>query len=340
MINTLQNYTYASILIALVIYFLIVAKNILVPIVLAFAMAYLISLLSNSISQTRFFSLSIPKWLTGIISFIVIVGIIYGIVSITESNLSALIKNTDIYQNNLIVLSGSFGDIFGIDLNSTLESYLANLPLEKYFISIAGAITSITGNVSLIIVYIIFMLLEYGGTRRKLSRIITVSKQRIHIQELFSKITSEVNTYLKVKSLASLLTGFLTFLVLYFLGVDFALFFGLVAFLLNYIPTVGSIIGAALPSLLALVQFVSFGKFFLVLLLLIAVQVIVGQVLEPRVAGSTLSLSPLIIIISLIVASAIWGVVGMLLAIPALIVIRTLLMQSPKTVPIALLLGK
>ena len=128
--------------------------------------------------------------------------------------------------------------------------------------------------------------------------------------------------------------------VLTLVGVDFALFWAFLIFLLNYIPTIGSIVATAFPALLTLVQFDGFTPFFIVLIGVLAIQVAIGSFLEPRLLGNTLNISPLVVILALALWGLLWGVVGMLLCVPITIILIIIFAQFPPTRPIAVFLSR
>jgi len=129
-------------------------------------------------------------------------------------------------------------------------------------------------------------------------------------------------------------------MVLIFLGVDFALFWAFLIFLLNYIPTVGSIVAVIFPVTFSLLQFESWSIFTLLLIILTSVQLLYGNFLEPRLQGNKLNLSPLVIIFSLLFWGQMWGVVGMLLCVPIMVMINIVLSHIPATRGIAILLSE
>ena len=135
-------------------------------------------------------------------------------------------------------------------------------------------------------------------------------------------VDSHVRQYLVTKTLISLGTGALTWLVLFLLGVDFALVFGFIAFVLNYIPNIGSSIAVIFPFILTLLQFETLAIPMGVLIGLGGTQLIMGNVVEPRIMGYSLNLSPLLILVSLIFWGWLWGIWGMVLAVPLMATIK------------------
>ena len=116
---------------------------------------------------------------------------------------------------------------------------------------------SIAGNLGLIFVYTLFILLEYKSFDTKLQALAPTKKQYKEFQKTLNKITADIHSYVKIKTLASLATSALSYTLLVIIGLDFALFWAILIFFLNFIPNVGSVIAVIFPILLSLVQFSS-----------------------------------------------------------------------------------
>jgi AI-2 transport protein TqsA len=136
------------------------------------------------------------------------------------------------------------------------------------------------------------------------------------------------------------LTGVACYAVLRFEGIDFAESWALLIFVLNYIPNIGSIVGVAFPCLLALVQFETLTPFFVLITTLTLIQVAIGSVLEPMLMGQGLNMSPFAIILSLAFWGMIWGIAGMFLSVPILVIIIVVCAHVPKWRWVAVLLSK
>jgi predicted PurR-regulated permease PerM len=133
---------------------------------------------------------------------------------------------------------------------------------------------------------------------------------------MLDHIDQSISRYISLKTLISLITAVASYVALLLIGVDFPLFWAAVIFLLNFIPTIGSLIATLFPALMALLQFAAFGPFILVLMVVGTIQVLVGNVLEPKLMGSSLNISSLVVLISLAFWGTIWGIVGMILSVP------------------------
>lgn len=192
----------------------------------------------------------------------------------------------------------------------------------------------VLSNVLLVVLTIVFILLEVTGFPTKLSRAFGVSEVELI---RFSRITSEVQRYLGFKTLVSVATGLLAGLVTAVAGVDFPILWGLVAFLLNYVPNIGSIIAAVPPMLLALIQHGP-GRALAVALAYAAINVTLGNFLEPYLMGRKLGLSTLVVFCSLVFWGWMWGPIGMLLSVPLTMVVKIMLEHTEDLRWVAVLL--
>ena len=204
--------------------------------------------------------------------------------------------------------------------------------------SFAGSTLASFGNVMtnavMILLTVIFILAENMGFGEKLR----LARGSDVSQEWLTKFSESVHSYLAIKTAISLLTGLLIFIWLTILGVDYAVLWGLVAFLLNFVPTVGSFIAAVPAVLLAAVQLGIFPA-GLTLGGFVVVNLVMGNMLEPRWMGKGLNLSPLVVFVSLVLWGWVLGPVGMLLSIPLTIMIKIALENQEETHWIGVLLG-
>ncbi len=174
---------------------------------------------------------------------------------------------------------------------------------------------------------------------KKLSALFTGKEKEQQLRKLLQKISDDVRKYVTIKLIASLSTGILSYTFLMIIGVDFAAFWALLIFMLNFIPTIGSIIATIFPALITLVQFDTIGPFFLVAGGLTGIQILIGNFLEPKFTGSTLNLSPTIILLNLSLWGVIWGIPGMFLCVPFLVISMIVFSNVPQTRAIAVLLS-
>lgn len=197
------------------------------------------------------------------------------------------------------------------------------------------ALGGVLGNSFIIIITLLFILFEVSSFPVKLRAAFGVGDRST---QWVREITGNVARYVALKTVVSLVTGVGVGLWVGLAGLDFPLLWGLLAFLLNYIPTVGSLIAAVPAVLLALVQLGPTGA-AIVALGFIIVNIVMGNVIEPRMMGEGLGLSPLVVVLSLLAWGWVLGTVGMFLAVPLTVSLRIVLESSEDTRWIAVLLG-
>ena len=254
-------------------------------------------------------------------------------------SLNSLTQQLPTYQERLAVtitqvITWLNGQGFDIDANNFLLtdhfSPRVIMNLVSYGLSILRVLFT---NMFLILLTVLFILLETTSFPRKLAAAFPDPEILVH----FHTITANVNRYMGLKALISLVTGATIWLLLALIGVDFPGTWGLLAFFLNFIPAIGSII-AAVPAILWALMQLGFSAALLTLLAYLAVNIIIGNFLDPRLIGRKLGLSPLVVIISLIFWGWILGPIGMLLSVPLTMIAKIALSTNPDTRWLAVML--
>ncbi len=189
----------------------------------------------------------------------------------------------------------------------------------------------------LVLIYMLFIFAEQAIFRRKILSL--AGDQQEDAEQVLDTIGQGIQRYLGVKTLISLVTGALCYSGLVALNVPWALLFGVLTFLLNYIPTFGSIIAAIFPVVTVLAVGDSAGKALTVVALYLGVNLTLGSYIEPKILGRELDLSPLVIVLSVVVWGTLWGVVGAFLAVPITSAIQIVLASQESTRPLAVLLS-
>lgn len=213
-----------------------------------------------------------------------------------------------------------------------------NRALSSLFGSTLDSLASTLGLLGAVVVFLLFLIAEQATWPARVSR--ALSDERAgQVLRVAHAINRSISEYVAVKTLASLLTAALTLVALWAFDVDFSLLWGLLTFLANFVPYVGSFFAVLLPVLLDLVQSGSYAHAAALLIILIGVQQFIGIVVEPRLIGERLDLSPLMVILSLAFWGTLWGVPGMILAVPLVVVVRTTLAHIPQTTYLAALVA-
>lgn len=268
----------------------------------------------------------------------IVVGLFISLGMLLYSNAETLLLKWPVYQAQwkaktdslLVMLPDAVKDHL---LELAVDSRMANTALQSFL----GTFFNFLTVTVIVVLYLCFLLAERASFSRRLTRAFGPEKSE-RIMEVIASISHAISEYIRVKTLMSLLSGTCTTLILLAFGVDFPFTWGTLAFLLNYIPYLGSIVATVLPILLAFVQLDALWQGFAIAVLLVAIQQLIGMVIEPHIAGAKLGVSPLLIILSLAFWGVVWGIVGMLLAVPLLMVIKIVLDNIPATKPVAALM--
>jgi predicted PurR-regulated permease PerM len=208
-----------------------------------------------------------------------------------------------------------------------------------YIRNIPELAISISSNIILILVFFMFMLLESPFFNSKVDRIFS-NQNAAKIKNIMSSVYQDISRYLGTLTLISLATGICAWAVLSFAGVELAATWGVLTFLLNYIPTVGSIIATIPPVLMAIMQFSpAYFKPVVVLLSLGAIQIFLGNLITPKMVGDRIGLSPVIILVSLLLWGIIWGIPGAILSVPIAVIIKIICENFESLKPIAVIMG-
>lgn len=333
------NLSMIALLVLLSFYLLIAGQEVILPFVIALVFWFLINLLAKSYGRISLGDRHMPNWMCFTLSLLSFVAMFWATVKLISMNVDGVLEVAPAYQANFEAKMNSLLGYFGIREAPTFEQLVELINLGQFISATAGSLTSIVANSGLTLIYLLFLFLEQKNMDTKLSELITDQAKEERVRKLLRRISDDVRKYVTIKLAASLATGLLSYIFLMVVGVDFAAFWALLIFLLNFIPTIGSIIATIFPSLITLVQFDSLGPFFLVAGGLTSIQMLIGNILEPRFTGNSLNLSPTIILLNLSLWGVIWGIPGMFLCVPFLVITMIVFSHLPQTRGIAVMLS-
>ncbi len=310
------------------------AESILVPFFLAM---FLTVIFSSPLFWLNKKGVPMPLAMLIVIITVITLGLI--LIGFVGSTLDSILTALPSYQANLdqeMTIMIVWLESIGINIPDNILPGIFDQ--EKIVQLVTGVLTGLGGLLTdalLVLLMVFFMLLEASGLPAKLS--VALGDADTTITQL-SKIIDAIKRYLAIKTLISLTTGILIAIWLAIIGVDYPLLWGLLAFLLNYIPNIGSFIAAIPALLLAFIQLgpgatVLAGAGYLLF------NVVIGSVIEPRVMGRGVGLSTLIVFLSLVFWGWVLGIIGMLLSVPLTMCIKIALESSEDTRWIAILMG-
>lgn len=278
----------------------------------------------------------------GLAITIVLLGIVlvfFGLGEIIGSSVSSFSEDAPKYEKNLDEMGQSVGqylELKGIDISdNNLSTILAPSKIMQFTSGILKQMGSFMGNTLTILFLVLFLLMELDSFSIKTKAIVKSTNVSVDYLET---IAQSIRHYLSIKTLTSLLTGVVIWIGLLIIGIDYAIIWALIAFLLNYIPNIGSIIAAVPAVMFSLIQ-LGFGGALWTMLVFVVVNVLVGNFVEPKMMGKGLGLSTFIIFVALIFWGFVLGTVGMFLSVPLTMAIKIILDQNESTKWVAVILG-
>jgi len=317
----------------------IYAQSIIIPFILAILFWFLIRVIKKLLLKAKFVG-RMPKWIITLFSTLVLIGFLVLAVSMISKNIKVLSTTLPVYEANVNKIAQQINQQFDVDIMNMAGNFAQDLNFGSILSSLLSTLTGLFGNAFTVLLYLLFLLLEEPIFPKKLKAMYPDKKRYEHVKELVDKIDHSIGNYVALKTLTSLLTGFLSYFALLFIGIDAPLFWAFLIFVLNFIPTIGSLIATAFPAIFAILQFGEITPGILVLSIVGAIQLVVGNFIEPRLMGNSLNISPLVVFLTLAIWGVIWGISGMLLSVPITVILIIIMSEFPGTRPFAILLSQ
>ncbi|PZR01060.1 MAG: AI-2E family transporter [Cereibacter sphaeroides] len=298
---------------------LIVGQAILLPIFMAIIAVYVLTTAADVLGRLPLLDRVPPMVRHGLVLMAFTAAII-GFALVVAVTVNQLFAAMPRYQANLEALLLRLEGVGWIKTNPTWDDIrevtLERINLQRMFVWLLGSLTSFGLSFFLVAVYAAFLLAERTNFKAKLAAALPDSSHAEMTSRIVNEINRRIGDYLAVKTAINVILGIVSFAILWAMDVDFALFWAVLIGLFNYIPYLGGVIGVAFPVVLSLAQFGSPWTTLILAALLTAAQVYIGTVLDPRLVGKQVNLSPFVVLIALSVWSALWGLPGAILAVP------------------------
>lgn len=327
------------IVLPIIFYILQVLSFIFIPLIFSMFIALLFLPLMRKLNKKK-----VPKAIS-ITIVVIIIGVFFKLTGelIKLSSQEIISYESNIFEKaelKLEILISPLEDFIGIkrvEGINILEYYTQKINLNKTFGSTIDFIGGTISKTLMTAFFAILLLAESLNFQKVLNT--TLIKRKYSSIKVFMRIEKDIMTFIKVKFIISLITGIGFTVACYAFGVSFPIFWGLFAFVINFIQMIGSIISTVLLSLFAIVEMEPTGTLLFFILTIIAVQIIMGSVLEPIFMGKSFSINVITILIMLMFWGFLWGIPGTILAIPLTVFIKIILEQFPKTKVVANLMS-
>jgi predicted PurR-regulated permease PerM len=333
----MKNTAYFFITVIAIVVTLIYGKSLLIPFVFALLLWFLVRKIRQSLDRIKFIRKYLPYWFKNVFTSFVLIFILGFVSKILLSNINQLANSYSVYEPNVDMVISNANNLFSIDLISALKGHAGDFDYGSILKKIFNSLTDLLSNAFIIIIYALFIFLEEANFDNKLKGMF--KNEYTKLSEILNKIEISIAKYIGLKALLSLITGTLSYIVLAIIGIDAPLFWSFLIFALNFIPTIGSLIATLFPAIFCLLQFGEFNQALMVLVFVGAIQVLVGNLLEPKLMGNSLNISSLVAIFALSFWGVLWGVTGMIISVPITVVMVIIFSNFEKTRPIAILLS-
>jgi AI-2 transport protein TqsA len=327
--NTVKNILIIFLLV-LVFYLLSVLSSLLIPLVLAFLFAAMFQPLIRKLQQIH-----APYWLIMPIIIIISLGVFYGMLNILIETASQIVLQQDYLIHRLeLRISGLLewlNSVFGLSLTTgNIFQDISNNLNTQWISSAAGGIASsigsFTGSFFMFTLYYVVLLAGMSKFDRYIAFVGGENKEKLISYS--KRIENSIFKYILIKTIISLSTGILVYIVCLLFGIKFAILWGFLTLILNFIPSIGSIIATIPPVVMAVIQFDGFQIALILLLILAIIQNSIGNLIEPKIMGDRLKLNTLTVIFGLVFWGYLWGIPGTILSVPLMVFLKLLLEHS------------
>jgi AI-2 transport protein TqsA len=311
------------------------ASSVILPIVISIFLALLLMPIIRVLSRYK-----CPLWLSSLLSLILIIGGAGLLLLSLKEAIGTLQDKAPFYIERATSVARSTATLLqNLDIHINSETLLEGISpaaLTKFLGRGMTSLVSIVSNLTVIFFITLFILME---STRFSEKVTEIWGEKSAVSSSFNQVGQQVQRYMLLKTILSAGTGLLVWGFLAIVDIDFALLWGLAAFLLNFLPSVGSIIATIPPVTVALLQNDNpLGQALMVLVGLLSIQMIIGNVIDPRLLGKELNLSPLAVFLAMFFWGWLWGIVGMFLSVPLLVLIKVVALHSKSLTPIATML--
>jgi predicted PurR-regulated permease PerM len=325
--------------VALTVYVLIIGRSFLQPLVVAVMLWYLIITLQQTIMATRRLGIRLPYGPAMLLAIAGVVGGIWLLVELINSSVNQLIASAPQYQERFQELVRQGVKLMQLPQENPVEALFGRVSIPQMIQTLTLALGGLAGDLGLILIYTAFLLLEHRTFSRKLEAMAKSETQHTQVRSAFVEISHDIKTYVRIKTALGLITALLCYAIMKAIGLQLSEFWAVVIFISYFIPTVGAIISVLGPTLLLVIQFTDAALIISVSAAILVIQVAMNNAVEPRLVGRSLNLSSLVIIVSLVFWGLVWGVLGMFLCVPFMVIINIVLARFEATRPIAVLLS-
>ena len=321
-----------------------IGQDIFIPIIFSVLVGFVIIGMTRMLAKVPVLGPRLSIQVRYIVAALIMAVGLVSVVWLLFANVGRAVALAPQYQDSLLNSIQNLAVTLGLESEPSWKSlrqqFLAQVSIQRLVGGTLGSVLSIVATLIVVFLYVAFLLVEQRSFAAKIQNISDDPGQVAFIRQMITNVNGKIGTYLALKTLLSVVLGILSWAIMAFFGMEFAVFWGVLIALLNYVPYIGSFLSVFLPAVFAILQFGNLNSVLAVMVPLSIVQFANGNFLDPYLMGNSLNLSPFVILVSLTVWSALWGIPGAFLAVPMTAVMVMIFAEFPGTRPFAVLLSR
>lgn len=321
-----------------------IGQDIFIPIIFSVLVGFVIIGMTRMLAKVPVLGPRLSIQMRYIVAALIMAAGLLSVMWLLFANVGRAVALAPQYQDSMLASIQNLAVQLGVESEPSWKSlrqqFLAQVSVQRIVGGVLGSVLGIVATLIVVFLYVAFLLVEQRSFSAKIQNVSDDPRQVAFIRQIITNVNGKIGTYLALKTLLSVMLGIVSWAIMAFFGMEFAVFWGVLIALLNYVPYIGSFLSIFLPLVFALVQFDSLGAVLSVMVPLSVVQFANGNFLDPYLMGNSLNLSPFVILVSLTVWSALWGISGAFLAVPMTAVMVMIFAEFPGTRPFAVLLSR
>lgn len=317
-----------------VVSFLFTGRDLLVPFVVALILSMLFSPIAEFFERKK-----VPSFVAILLSILITLSILFAVFQILYTSITAFVDEWSMHRLDFLELETQIRKSLGSNGHPLEGDKWTESPkIAGWLQSLASQAQTFFSELSLSLLFLLFLMSGRNKLLKKI-RIAFPEKFSDTVNHAIRNIQKDVLIYIKLKTIIGLAVGLTTTIALMLFGIKSAVIWGILGFLFYYIPNIGSVVSVGLPVLFAYVQTNSDVTTMWVLIVLIVIHILIGNILEPKIMSKGVDLSPVVILFALIFWSFVWGIPGMFLSVPIMVIIKIVLEQIETLRPLGILMG-
>lgn len=339
-IAKVQMTSHALIISSIVVIILYLGRSLIIPLIFGIILWLLMRKIRSLFYKIGLGDKWFPKWLKTLLSSAVLFSLVWAIGFIFERNIQELIKYYDVYNANFTTILKEFDSLSSYKVEDITKSFNSNELINKYMSSVIASLQTIISNVIIVLIYMLFIILEESSFKNKVKAMFPDPDAYAERILVIRRIEKAITNYLGIKSLIALISSTIAYSIFTLMGLNAPFFWALLVFMFSFIPFFGVLISSFLPAIFAIIQFGGYSESLIILFSVGSIQFIAGNIIEPKIMGNTMNVSPIVVILALGFWGFIWGLPGMFLSVPITVIMVIIFSKFKSTRGLAIILSE